>query len=345
MRNHILIIISMFCFLTLGFSSSLSFPLDSGTDTGLDYVTKIGDKASINWTTKVITVKGYGIGPIKIKELGRRKLMAQRAAEMDAYRKMLETVKGVRVTSYIDVGEMMRKSPTVETKTEGMVKGMRLVKVTYSNDGSCSVTMEVNIDKDGQFLLDALNSGEIKVTDNYPKFDWTKVLKDLKNAKTQLAHSQSELEKSKETLDETKEELAQTKANLQQKEEWIRENQPPKPVTPPPVEHRKDYTGLLVDARGMKLKPALAPSILNLNKGKMYGLGVIPTQVTGGKIATYVHGNLEWAKKHKEIGNNPLVVRCIRSISQSNVMISDQDAQKLVSINNLLKLQKVAILI
>lgn len=363
MRKHLLIIMIMVCFLVFGFSGSLSFPLGPGTDTGLDYVTKIGDNASINWTTKMITVKGYGVGPIKVKELGRRKLMAQRAAEMDAYRKMLETVKGVRVTSNIDVGEMMRKSPTVETKTEGMVKGMQVVEVTYSNDGSCTVTMEVNIDKKGKFLLEALNSGEIKVTDNYPKFDWEKVLKKLKNTKARLAHSQLELEKKNEELtesltehDKTKNELTKfhaenkkTKNDFEKKEKPVDKNHEELKKETKKIFNRltadEDYTGLLVDARGVELKHTLLPAILNHKEVEMYGPRVNPGKQNRGTMVPYLHGNPEFVKKYKEVGDNPLIVKCIKVKKKSDIVIGDEDAKKVECLAQILKQNKVAILI
>lgn len=334
MKKHLSIIMSLIYFMFSGFSILLSQPSKEGADTELEYVAACGDRASINWTTKVIRVKGYGVGLEDVKDLGRRKLMAQRAAEMDAYRRLLEVVKGVRVTSYTNVEDMILASPLIRTKTTGMIKGMRVLKVTYTNDGGCRVTMEVNIDKDGKFLLTALNSGAIKITDNYPKFDWVNVLKKLEKTQKQLAHSQSELNK--------------TTKDLREKEELLAKNQSVMPLrtdATPPLKPRNEYTGLLVDARKVGLKPALAPSILNPKQEKMYGIGVIPGKLVRGAIVSYMHGNIERAKKHKKIGDNPLVVECVKAVNKSDIMISNEDAQKLVLISNILGQKKVAILI
>jgi hypothetical protein len=380
MKKHLLIIMGMVCLIVFGVTESSSLSGESRGGSSLEYITTVGDNSSINWTTKVIKVKGYGVGPGKVKELGRRKLMAQRAAEMDAQRKLLEAVKGVQVTSYTNIDNMARKNHAVNTKVSGMLRGMRVVGVTYSNDGSCTVTMEINIDKEGNFLLAALNDGVIKITDNYPKFDWIKARKDLEEAKVQLAAIKKQHAKAKMEI-HTKEELLKDKQNeiegIQSKyaslsadfktkiEELKKANKkrapnppgkkfiPTKSVTPeqdvapspgPPAAVKK-YTGLLVDASGVDLKPALAPSILNQKEEKMYGIGVIPAEFARGAIVSYLHGNIERAKKQKEIGDNPLVVKCVRIINKSDIIISDQDAQKLVLIDQILKQKRVAILI
>ena len=49
-------------------------------------------------------------------------------------------------------------------------------------------------------------------------------------------------------------------------------------------------------------------------------------------------------EKRKEIGDNPLVVKGIKTIDQSNLMIGNEDAEKLVLVIHLLEQKKVAIL-
>jgi hypothetical protein len=100
-----------------------------------------------------------------------------------------------------------------------------------------------------------------------------------------------------------------------------------------------------VDARGLKLKPALAPAILNEKKEKMYGIGVIPAEMNGGAIVSYMRGNIERARQHKDIGNNPLVVKCIKIINQSDIMISNTAVKKVILIPQLLEQKKVVILL
>ena len=99
-----------------------------------------------------------------------------------------------------------------------------------------------------------------------------------------------------------------------------------------------------MDARGLNLEPALAPSILNQNGEKIYGIGVFPIEVTSGAIVDYLVGNIERAKKHKKIADRPMVAKGIEVVNESDIMISNEDARKLVLIHDLLEQKKVAIL-
>jgi hypothetical protein len=341
-----------------GFHGYLLLPQDSDSEPGMDYIEQIGDEASMNWTTKALRVKGNGYGPENIKNPGRRKILAKRAAKVDAYRNLVEAIKGVQVTSDTSVEDMMLESDTIKTRTGGMLKGARVVDVTYTNDGGCEITMEVNIDKDGKFLLTALNTDNVRVTDNYPKFDWDKMKKKLEETKAQLAHSQLELDKTKKELRKKEDLKNNNRRELKDKPHYASSSTAPGKIRHPDVpvksvrespnpdpQARETYTGLLVDARGLDLKPTLAPSILNPNKEKMYGIGVIPPEVTSGSTADYLPGNIEQAMKYKKINDRPLVVKGIDVMNESDVMIDNEDAQKLLLIRNLLEQGKVVILI
>jgi hypothetical protein len=333
-------------------------PHDSGAVTGMDYIEQIGDEASINWTTKTVRVKGYGYGPENVKQLGRRKILTKRAAKVDAYRNLVEVIKGVQVTSNTKVEDMMLESDSIQTRTMGMLKGMKVKGVTYSNDGACEITVEVNIDKDGTFLLTALNTGKVKVTDNYQKFDWDAVSKELEKTKEKLARARSKVARLEEDIRKKEALINNNKRESESQSYHASSFTAPGKIRKPdePVQSMQDsptsapqtretYTGLLVDARELDLKPTLAPSILNQNKEKMYGPGVIPTNVTSGSTADYLPGNIEHARKYKKISDWPLVVKGIEMINESDVMINNEDAQKLFLIRHLLEQGKVVILI
>lgn len=416
MRKNILIIIFMFGFIIPGYKGSLMLSQDSGSDPGMDYIEEIGDVAFMNWTTKTLRVKGYGFGPENVKQLGRRKILAKRAAKVDAQRNLLEVVKGVRVTSHTTVQDMMLESDNIKTKTQGMVKGFRVVEVIYTNDGGCEVTVEVNIDKDGAFLTAALQNGEIKVIDNYPKYDWAAMQRELEEVRIALASAKRELEKTKSVVHnltyklahqgmthkgnepsgvfllQKKKELEQlsseiaiydgpevTSLNLEtvegykqrikeiQRETGTHKKPGPEhktkagtsgrkrfadePVKPMPAGMpatsviKANYTGLLVDARELDFKPAKYPSLLNQKKEKVYGIGVIPATVTTDTIVDYSVGNVEYAKKNEKICSQPLVVKGIELEKDSDIIISDEEARKLVLIMQHLEQGKVVILI
>jgi hypothetical protein len=107
----------------------------------------------------------------------------------------------------------------------------------------------------------------------------------------------------------------------------------------------KNYTGLLIDARSLGLKPVLAPAILNEQEEKIYGVGVIPKTLKGGAIVDYLSGSVDKVKKYKKVGPDPLLIKGIKSVNQSDIMISNADTKKLVSIMDLMEKQKVAVLL
>lgn len=347
MRKNIFIMIVMFCFILPGFTESLMLSRDTDSEPGMDYIEEIGDEASMNWTTKTMRVKGYGFGPENVKQLGRRKLLAKRAAQIDAYRNLVEMIKGVQVTAKTSVRDMMLESDAIQTRTRGMLKGMEVKEVNYTKDGACEITVEVNIDEDGAFLLAAIYTGQVKVTDNYPEFDWAAVRKELEKTKDKLARTQLQNVRLEEEIRKKEALSDDNQGEPGNQSYYAASSTAPGKIRRPdePVQSmRETYTGLLVDARELDLKPTLAPSILNPNKEKMYGPGVIPTKVTSGSTADYLPGSIENARTNKKIYDRPLVVKGIEVINESDIMIDNQDAQKLISIHHLLEQGKVVIL-
>jgi len=474
-----IVLVFLLAVLLIGFSDEGGSPADRD----IQFVDSRPDgTSSMNWTAQVLRVKGTGFGPERVKSLGRRKVLARRAAQIDAARNLLERIQGVHVTSTTTVGKMMRESNRVKTHTEGLVKGMRVVEVKYSQDGSCEVTAEVSINEQGEFLLSALSSAEVKVIDDYPKFDWVALRDELEKKKVELADTkkkldlkkkdlektktalkakdkelqemqiqyaalkssfiqqqtrltsaneklalmqekltkaqlrQGELEKAlataqlelaktkqivakmRSTIDTTEDEFAEDKKNLDEVKndldridskladvsDKVQEYNSGDEGEPSDIESIRadieqlnniqknmdgrvkdlyssdknlsyqdkpyeavettEYTGLLVDARELNLKPVLAPFILNEEHEKVYGIGVIPSSVQNGAIADYLTGGVEKARKYSKIGDNPLVVKAVDSVGESDVVVSNSDVEKMADIYDLLEKQKVAIL-
>jgi hypothetical protein len=71
--------------------------------------------------------------------------MALRAAQLDAYRNLLEVVKGVRVTSESYMGDFVTKSDEVRAAVSGLVRGAQIVKKEYLSDGTVEVTMRMSL--------------------------------------------------------------------------------------------------------------------------------------------------------------------------------------------------------
>ena len=75
----------------------------------------------------------------------RRRLMARRAAELDAYRKLLERVYGLRVNGTSTVNDFLTESDIVRGSFENSIKGARMRLIRYAPDGMIEIEMQLPI--------------------------------------------------------------------------------------------------------------------------------------------------------------------------------------------------------
>ena len=81
----------------------------------------------IDYSRCVIVVYGNGAPPALGPGMptGRARLMAERAAKMDALRNVLEVVRGVRVQGESTADELAFQNPTVRSKVQGVFGSLR----------------------------------------------------------------------------------------------------------------------------------------------------------------------------------------------------------------------------
>jgi hypothetical protein len=96
---------------------------------------------------------------------------------------------------------------------------------------------------------------------------------------------------------------------------------------------RETYTGLVIDARGLGLKPALAPQVLNERGKIVYSVAFAkrPSSKEVGIIA-YERG-LDRARDKERVGSNPLVIVGLRARgrNRTDVVIDDDHVAMLHS--------------
>ncbi len=73
------------------------------------------------------------------------KLLAKRAAEADCYRKLAETIRGMRITSETVVRDFVTESDVIQSELDTFIKGVRLGQPMYYEDGTCEVRAEVTV--------------------------------------------------------------------------------------------------------------------------------------------------------------------------------------------------------
>ena len=222
-------------------------------------VERVGN-GEIDYGRCVIRVFGNGAPPSQVGKgagaIARARLMAERAAQMDAFRNILEVAKGVRVQGESTADELAFQNPMVRTKVQGAIRNWRVVNTRYFSDASVQVEVEVP--------LKAVTS------------------------------------------------------HVAPKAETVAVN----------TSGKEAYTGLIVDARGTKLRPSAFVDVKDEKGASVYSVGHVAAKVMQetGANASFVK-SMEDAKAAEGIKGAPLVVKAVRAADKNaGVVISSKDA-------------------
>lgn len=74
-----------------------------------------------------------------------QKLMAMRAARVDAYRALAEQVYGFRVSGSTSVSGFATQSDNIRTYVDAVIRGARLVSINPIADGNFEATVELDV--------------------------------------------------------------------------------------------------------------------------------------------------------------------------------------------------------
>jgi hypothetical protein len=263
-----------------------------------ELVETVGTHGSINWSQGIITAMGIGTPPEKYYGKPQARPMALRAialraAQLDAYRNLLEVTNGVRIDSTTVVKDYMVESDVIHSQVSAMVKGARVVKKEYLSDGTVEVTLVMSL-RGGfaQFILpkDIKQVPEIKTIPSAPL----------------------------------------TPADEERVGE-VSVPQSPEPATTTAAPTL--YTGLVVDARGLDFRPAMSPKIFDENGQEVYGSGYVSREFAVQQGMTGYAKDLTAAQTNPRVTNEPYTVKGLRTEGpgRSNVVISNADAAKIRS--------------
>jgi hypothetical protein len=99
----------------------------------------------INWSAKTVTATGSGAANLKDGSVAKARLMAERAAKLDALRNIVETIQGIQVTGTRNAADVMSNGE-IKSKIQGMAQGFKVVDTKYYSDGSVDVIVSMPID-------------------------------------------------------------------------------------------------------------------------------------------------------------------------------------------------------
>ena len=311
----------------------------------------------INWTSGEVYATGIGAPPAKATNAAQARAMAERAAFVVALRNLLETVKGVRVDSETVIENFMVTSDVVRTRVDGIVKGARSVKTSYMSDGS--VEIQVVMPLKGA-LMDALvpeNFGrpagmpapqKPAASLQQPSKPATPAPAPVKPAPpskpepkkpSPVAPLPAVPEKKPEQPKSSVPPLAtvpEKKSEPQKHEEPQKQPEPSKQATPSEGEQTAQFkggvaTGLVIDGRGLGLRPALLPKILD-SQGREIYVGQVATRTNAVEqgVAGYAK-DVKAAANNFRVTDNPAVIRGLRAsgTARTDIVVGQADAQVL----------------
>ncbi len=97
----------------------------------------------------------------------------------------------------------------------------------------------------------------------------------------------------------------------------------PAPVVPTPV--TEDYTGVIIDAKGLKAEPAMSPALLDENGTELYlaDIPADPNAVIERGIASYAKSVDEAKTLTSRVGKKPLVLKAkaVRGPQRANLVL------------------------
>ena len=320
MRNRLLF---SFTLLSLLISASM---VHAQTVNPSDAVETVG-QGMINWTSGEVYATGIGAPPANAVNAAQARAMAERAAQVVAYRNLLEIVKGVRVDSETVVENFMTKSDIIRTKIDGVIKGAMPVKKLYLSDGSVEITVVMRMKGD---FLNAVVPETFGGAALPPP-----PLRPAPSVQVPAPLRPVPVPPAPEKRPEPPR-VEPAKPAPQQPE---KKPEPPKVVQPQvsvPDQSTTQFkggkaTGVVIDGRGLGLKPALLPKIVDPQGQEIYvGQVVARTNAVEQGVAGYAK-DVNAASNNFRVTDNPAVIRGVRAsgAARTDIVLSQSDSQML----------------
>jgi hypothetical protein len=92
-----------------------------------------------------LTATGYAVISVQNHRTpAQQRLLAIRAAKLDAYRSLTEQVYGLRMDATATVADMVVQNDTFRSRVEGVIYGATLVSITPSGDDTYETTLSLD---------------------------------------------------------------------------------------------------------------------------------------------------------------------------------------------------------
>jgi hypothetical protein len=307
-------------------------------------VIEIVGNGEINWTKGIILAKGSGAPPKEARNIAQARLMTERAALTDARRNLLEVLKGVRVDSSTLVENFMAKNDQIRLQAEGFIQGSVEVRSLrrYLSDGAIEITVAVDLAGDFVSLMmqaaaeakRGMERPPAPVPESKPE---KRILPPPPPASPEVKPgpppAPPPLTPPTAVLPEKKAEpspppavpVPEKKAEPQPAPGPVLEKPLPNPADLPP------FTGLVLDTRGLGMKPALVIRVLDEGGMELYRGQYVPPEKAALNGLALFSRDLTAAQTNPRVGKNPLTIKGAKvdRANPADIVLAPENARKL----------------
>ena len=318
----------------------------------------------VNWKSKAIQVTGVGIAPPNSISRAQAEGLAFTAAKADAYRKAAEVINGVRVEGETTVEKMQTTQDSIRLRVDATIKGAKIIDKNFFSDGSYRVTVQVPLFGASNSLASAVfertstiepfpdpvfevepsnSSGSSR---SYNPAPYTPAVNPYKPPLSKMSTAtlgNANLQKlAEDSLTVTDPIYQPTPTDNSQVAYETPNATLRQPVKKSVEEYASmaegDYTGLIVDCRGLDLQPVMSPVIKNINGTKIYGHKNLDIdKIIEMGMADYVDNT----EKVARAGEKPLVIKAQALDNfNSNPVVDIPDSNRILIENHASKFLK-----
>ena len=302
-----------------------------------DYLQNVTDHGFVNWTKGEIVATGMGMRPGK-DWTADDKINAHRAATVDAMRRLVEIMHGIQVDSHTQVVDYIQKDDTLRTKVEGIARNFSERDVRFSDEGVCEVDLVIPLNDEGglsSILFDEASSVELAVFQGEVPPEPTK---DLAMADTSVPEVETVVEEA--PVIATPEVIEETEASTTEETIPIVKQEPIALAKADklPESHGDTFegtvSGLVVNATGHDITPALCPMVVTESGNEIYGVKKSARNFRKRNGMASYAADLGDARLDKRVTENPYILKAlaVKEGEPCVIVVGKEEAEEFIKL-------------